>query len=150
MMERPGLPTTSPMIRMFMVSGEARRARREPRSVVRPSPCGQIPGDIIGRADPLELTETLLALAAATTWDGGEGVLAALREALSVAAPFDAGELALFMPTGYRRWTFTGDEDPLAGDDVLLYVCRRDARLRSDQPEAADAFPEPAAGRPRR
>ena len=93
----------------------------------------------------MELTQTLLALAAATTWDGGEGVLAALREALSVAAPFDAGELALFMPTGYRRWTFTEDEDPLAGDDVLLYACRRDAPLRIDQPEEADAFPETAA-----
>jgi hypothetical protein len=93
----------------------------------------------------LESTQTLLALAAATTWDGGDGVVSTLRTALAAEAPFDAGELALFMPTGYRRWTFTDDEDPLAGDDLLLYLARRDVPFRIDQPEEADAFPETAA-----
>jgi hypothetical protein len=87
----------------------------------------------------------MLALAAATTWDGGDGVVSTLRSALSVMAPFDAGELALFMPTGYRRWTFTEDEDPLAGDDFLIYLGRRDVPVRIDQPEEAEAFPETAA-----
>ncbi len=94
---------------------------------------------------PLEPTQTLLALAAATTWDGGDGVVSTLRSALCACAPFDAGELALSMPTGFRRWTFTDDETPLAGDDLLLNLCRRELPLRIDQPEEVDAFPETAA-----
>jgi hypothetical protein len=97
----------------------------------------------------LEPTETLLALAAATTWDGGDGVVSALKGALTTLAPFDAGELALSMPTGYRRWTFTEEESPLAGDDLLATVCRRDTPLRIDAPDGAEPFPE-TAGRLRR
>ncbi|HUG53411.1 MAG TPA: hypothetical protein VMR21_07415 [Vicinamibacteria bacterium] len=93
----------------------------------------------------MDPTQTLLALAAATTWDGGDGVVSTLRTELSLLVPFDAGELAVFMPTGYRRWTFTADEDPVAGDDLLLYLCRRVAPVRIDQPEEAEAFPETAA-----
>jgi hypothetical protein len=93
----------------------------------------------------LEPTQTLLALAAATTWDGGDGVVSTLRTELAALAPFDAGELAVFMPTGYRRWTFTGEEEPVAGDDLLLYLGRREAPLRIDQPDEAEAFPETAA-----
>ncbi len=59
----------------------------------------------------MESNQTLLALAAATTWDGGDGVVSTLRTTLSALAPFDAGELALSMPTGFRRWTFTDEED---------------------------------------
>ncbi len=46
----------------------------------------------------LESNQTLLALAAATTWDGGDGVVSTLRSTLCTLAPFDAGELALSMP----------------------------------------------------
>ncbi len=94
---------------------------------------------------PLEPTETLLALAAATTWDGGDGVVSTLKDALTGLAPFDAGELALSMPTGYRRWTFTDDESPIAADDLLLAVSRREAPLRIDAPEGAAGFPETSA-----
>lgn len=93
----------------------------------------------------MELTQTLLALAAATSWDGGDGVVSTLRDALAEAAPFDAGELALSMPTGFRRWTFTQDEDMLTADDLLLELCHRDAPLRFDEPGEVVAFPETAA-----
>jgi hypothetical protein len=93
----------------------------------------------------LELTQTLLALAAATSWDGGDGVVSTLREALASAAPFDAGELALSMPTGYRRWTFTEEEDPLAGDDLLAQLCQRDTPLRFDHADELAPFPDTAA-----
>ena len=93
----------------------------------------------------MEPTETLLALAAATTWDGGDGVVSVLKGALAALAPYEAGELALSMPTGYRRWTFTEEDAPLAGDDLLATICRRDSPLRIDDPEGAAAFPETAA-----
>jgi hypothetical protein len=98
----------------------------------------------------LESNQTLLALAAATTWDGGDGVVSTLRAALSAMAPFDAGELALSMPTGFRRWTFTDAEEPLAADDLLLETARHDVPLRIDQPEEACRFPETAARMRRR
>ena len=90
----------------------------------------------------MEPTQTLLALAAATTWDGGDAVVSTLRDALAAIAPFDAGELALAMPTGFRRWTFTDDEEPLAGDDLLLDLPRRDAPFRIDHWGDVDAFPD--------
>ena len=93
----------------------------------------------------MDPTDTLLALAAATTWDGGDGVVSALKAALATLAPFEAGELALSMPTGYRRWTFTDDESPLAGDDLLFTMCRRDTILRIDEPSGASAFPDTSA-----
>lgn len=102
-------------------------------------------GIIGGGGPPLESNQTLLALAAATTWDGGDGVVSTLRSALCTIAPFDAGELALSMPTGFRRWTFTDDEEPLAANDLLLDVSRHDTPLRIDQPEEAEVFPETAA-----
>ena len=98
----------------------------------------------------MESNQTLLALAAATTWDGGAGVVSALRATLSTLAPFDAGELALSMPTGYRRWTFTDEEEPLAADDLLVDVSRHDIPLRIDQPDDAVSFPETAARMRRR
>ena len=93
----------------------------------------------------MELTQTLLALAAATSWDGGDGVVSTLRDALAEAAPFDAGELALSMPTGYRRWTFTQDEEMLAADDLLLELSHRDTPLRFDEPGEVTPFPDTAA-----
>lgn len=98
----------------------------------------------------MESNQTLLALAAATTWDGGDGVVSTLRSALAIIAPFDAGELALAMPTGFRRWTFTDDEEPLAAEDLLLDVPRHDVPLRIDQPEEVFAFPQTASGLRRR
>src|SRR5262249_25236371 len=100
---------------------------------------------IIAQRVPLDLTQTLLALAAATSWDGGDGVVATLRETLASAAPFDAGELALSMPTGFRRWTFTEEQDPLAGDDLLLQLCRRDTPLRRAVLDDLAPFPDTAA-----
>ena len=98
----------------------------------------------------MESNQTLLALAAATTWDGGNGVVSTLRATLSTLAPFDAGELALSMPTGYRRWTFTDEEEPVAADDLLVDVSRHDMPLRIDQPDDAASFPETAARMRRR
>src|SRR3954465_5331526 len=130
MMDRPGLPTTSPMMRMFIPD------HASPGTGER-----QMDDDIIGRRTPLDSTQTLLALAAATTWDGGDGVVSVLRSALVAIAPYDAGELALAMPTGFRRWTFTDDVEPIVGDDLLLDLPRRDAPFRIDHPEDAAPFP---------
>jgi len=99
---------------------------------------------------PLESNQTLLALAAATTWDGGDGVVSTLRSTLCALAPFDAGELALSMPTGFRRWTFTDEEEPVAAEDLLVDVPRHDMPLRIDQPEEAARFAETAARMRRR
>jgi len=107
-------------------------------------------GIIAGGGSPLESNQTLLALAAATTWDGGDGVVSTLRATLCALAPFDAGELALSMPTGFRRWTFTDEEDPVAADDLLLDAARHDMPLRIDQPDEAAPFPETAARMRRR
>src|SRR5438477_2658036 len=133
---RPGLPTTSPMMRMFMSVHAGLRGAMASNG----SRYNRVPS-----RDPVDPTDTLLALAAATTWDGGGGVVSALKGALSTLAPFDAGELALSMPTGYRRWTFTEDESPLAADDLLFTMCRRDTILRIDEPSGASAFPETSA-----
>jgi hypothetical protein len=93
----------------------------------------------------LELTRALLALAAATTWDGGDAVVAVLRDYLRETVPFDEGELALTVPTGYRRWTLTEDEEELAAEDLLGELCGRETPLRVDTLEEADRFPRAAA-----
>jgi hypothetical protein len=105
-------------------------------------------GQMVGRALQsieddriLELTRALLALAAATTWDGGDALVSTLRGFLKETVPFDEGELALTIPTGYRRWTLTEDDEPLAAEDLLAEMCAREAPLRVDTLEEADRFP---------
>src|ERR1044071_2220244 len=92
---------------------------------------------IASGGSPLESNQTLLALGAPTTWDGGDGVVSTLRSTLCALAPFDAGELALSMPTGFRRWTFTDEEEPVAADDLLMDVARQDLAPPIDQADRA-------------
>jgi GAF domain len=80
----------------------------------------------------MEVSAKLLALAASVSWDGGEGVLRALRQILREDAPFDAGEVALQRSPGFQRWTLTDDDEPLAADDLLELASRADAPIRID------------------
>jgi len=93
----------------------------------------------------LDLTRALLALAAATTWDGGDAVVSTLRDVLRDAVAFDDGEVALTVPTGYRRWTLTEDEESLVAEDFLAALGERDTPLRVDTLEEADRFPRTVA-----
>ena len=77
------------------------------------------------------------------------GLVSTLRSTLSTLAPFDAGELALSMPTGFRRWTFTDEEDPVAERPARRRRAH-DVPLRIDQPEEAARFAETAARMRRR
>lgn len=89
----------------------------------------------------LDLTEALLRLVAATSWDGGAGLAYALSEVIRDATPFDAGEVAVAQPVEFRRWSLTEDESDVVETDLLLHVgvCARPVRV-DDLPEVAD-FP---------
>jgi hypothetical protein len=69
-----------------------------------------------------DLTEALLGLVSATSWDGGQGLVHALREALAAGTPFDAGEVAFAQPVEFRRWSFTDSESDIAAADLLMHV----------------------------
>lgn len=94
---------------------------------------------------PADLTRALLAVAAATTWDGGDAVVSTLRGFLREWAPYDEGELALSIPTGYRRWTLTEDDELLAAEDLLRELSGRESPLRVDTLEQGDRFPRTVA-----
>lgn len=89
----------------------------------------------------LDLTEALLRLVAATSWDGGAGLAHALSEVIREATPFDAGEVAVAQPVEFRRWSLTDDETDVVESDLLLHVgvCGRPIRV-DDLPEVVD-FP---------
>lgn len=89
----------------------------------------------------LDLTEALLRLVAATSWDGGDGLAHALSEVIREATPFDAGEVAVAQPVEFRRWSLTDDETDVVESDLLLHVgvCGRPIRV-DDLPEVVD-FP---------
>jgi GAF domain-containing protein len=89
----------------------------------------------------LDLTEALLRLVAATSWDGGAGLVHALSEVIREATPFEAGEVAVAQPVEFRRWSLTDDEQDVVESDLLLHVgsCGRPVRV-DDLPEVAD-FP---------
>jgi hypothetical protein len=89
----------------------------------------------------LDLTEALLRLVAATSWDGGAGLVHALSEVIREATPYDAGEVAVAQPIEFRRWSLTEDERDVVESDLLLHVgvCARPVRV-DDLPEVAD-FP---------
>jgi hypothetical protein len=93
----------------------------------------------------LDLTEALLRLVAATSWDGGDGLVNALSEVIREATPFDAGEVAVAQPVEFRRWSLTEDEQDVVESDLLLHVgaCGRPVRV-DDLPEVAD-FPRTLA-----
>jgi hypothetical protein len=93
----------------------------------------------------LDLTRALLALAAATTWDGGDAVVSTLRDVLRDGVAFDEGEVALTVPTGYRRWALAEEEDELVAEDLLADLCTRDVPLRFDTLEEADRYPRTVA-----
>jgi hypothetical protein len=80
----------------------------------------------------MEVPAKLLALASSISWDGGGGVLRALRQILLEDAPFDAGEVALSRPPGFQRWTLTDDEEEVAADDLLERAASAEAPIRID------------------
>jgi len=89
----------------------------------------------------LDLTEALLRLVAATSWDGGAGLVHALSEVVREATPFDAGEVAVAQPVEFRRWSLTDDETDVVESDLLLYVGASARPVRVDDlPEVVD-FP---------
>jgi hypothetical protein len=69
-----------------------------------------------------DLTEALLGLVSATSWDGGQGLVHALGEALAAGTPYDAGEVAFAQPVEFRRWSFTEAETDLVAPDLLMHV----------------------------
>jgi hypothetical protein len=89
----------------------------------------------------VDLTEALLRLVAATSWDGGAGLVHALSEVIGAITPFDAGEVAVAQPVEFRRWSLTEDERDVVESDLLLHVgvCARPVRV-DDLPEVVD-FP---------
>jgi hypothetical protein len=93
----------------------------------------------------LDLTEALLRLVAATSWDGGEALVHALSEVIREATPFDAGEVAVAQPIEFRRWSLNEDERDVVESDLLMHVgaCGRPVRV-DDLPEVAD-FPRTLA-----
>jgi len=82
-----------------------------------------------------------LALVAATSWDGGENVVRTLQGILGETAPFDSGELALLRPLGFERWTLTGEQEPIAAEDLLLPLSRGISCTRFDDVADALGFP---------
>jgi hypothetical protein len=89
----------------------------------------------------LDLTEALLRLVSATSWDGGSGLIHALSEVLREATPYDAGEVAVAQPVEFRRWSLTDDDEDVVESDLLLHVGAGARPVRVDDlPEVAD-FP---------
>jgi len=84
--------------------------------------------------------EHLLAIAAAVSWDSGDGVVGVLRTLLESAAPFEAGEVALAHPAGFQRWTLTDDESPLMGEELLMHVNVRPHPVRLDDLHESEPY----------
>jgi hypothetical protein len=88
-----------------------------------------------------DLTEALLGLVSATSWDGGQGLVHALAEALRAGTPYDAGEVAFAQPVEFRRWTFTEDEQDIVAADLLMHVGVCGKPLRVDDLPELEEFP---------
>lgn len=88
-----------------------------------------------------DLTEALLGLVSATSWDGGQGLVHALGEALAAGTPFDAGEVAFAQPVDFRRWSFTEDEHDVVAADLLMHVGVCGKPLRVDDLPELEEFP---------
>lgn len=93
----------------------------------------------------MDLPVSLLGLARAVSWDGGDEIVRELQRILADAAPFDLGELALSGPIGFQRWTLSDDDSAVVADDLLLHVSGRREVVRFDHPEEADPFPRTRA-----
>lgn len=93
----------------------------------------------------LDLTDALLRLVSATSWDGAAGLVHALSEVIRAATPFDAGEVAVAQPVEFRRWSLTEQDEDVVESDLLLHVgvCARPVRV-DDLPEVVD-FPRTLA-----
>src|SRR5262245_5755267 len=89
----------------------------------------------------MDLPAKLLALVSPVSWDGGDGVLRALRDILQDDAPFDAAEVVLCRPPGYQRWTLTDDEREVAAEDLLERAASGDAPVRIDDAHEAGFAP---------
>ena len=90
---------------------------------------------------PTDLADTLLALVASTSWDGGTELLRTLGATLEKWAPFDTGEVALYDGKEIKRWSLAEPEDWLAASDLVLHVSLEKAPLRVDDLHELDPFP---------
>lgn len=88
----------------------------------------------------MDLTERLLDLAAAVTWDGGERVMSSLRRHLTDLVVFDLGELAMPRVIGFDRWALSDSEEELVPEDLLTHLVDRDEPLRIDDVSALVGF----------
>src|SRR5437899_404271 len=154
-MVRPGLPTTSPITRMFIQRPSfidppprpsPRRGRgplmcvRAPRGTFQANR-GRRAGQML-HSPPMDISDGLLALAGAVAPDGGRGVGQTLRVLLHHAAPFDAAEAVLRRREGWAHCRLDDGEAQIAGDDLVAHVVRLRAPLRLDDLPEAAAFPE--------
>src|SRR5262249_31301719 len=142
---RPGLPTTSPMTRMFIGNrcGDGQTVRRVFQATLRP-PGGQMlefrptlpPRGVM----PLALPEPLLALASGVGAAGGGAVLSVLQAILADAAPFDLAEVALRRGSASERFGLGPAREAafFTADDVLDRVMADGAALRLDDLGEAD------------
>lgn len=90
---------------------------------------------------PARFADSLLALAASIDGDGGHAVCNTLRLILRDTAPFDVGEVVLRQGEGFHRFSFGGDEGPVAGDDLVRHVLANGAALRLDDTRDFEPFP---------
>jgi hypothetical protein len=74
------------------------------------------------------------------SWDGGDGVVAALEAALREEAPYDSGEVVVLGPIGFERCLLTADS--VLGDDVLLEARRRGGHITIDDVRDAKGIPK--------
>ncbi len=88
------------------------------------------------------LSEKLLALAASTTWDGGEGLVRTLDEQLRDIAPHEGGEIVIHQPDRDLRLYLGTQEAPLAGADLLQAVSSASAPRRFDDLTDLETFPQ--------
>ena len=86
------------------------------------------------------LPDKLLALAAATSWDGGEAVVEALRQLLEEIAPHDAGELVLLRANGVKRISLTREPAPVVDESLAKHLADVEAPFRVDDLQELDGF----------
>ena len=104
-----------------------------------PSGCFRLHGRLVRK--PTDLADTLLALVASTSWDGGSELLRTLSGILEQSVPFDAAEVGLCDGKGIRRWSLGDAEEWLAASDLLFHVALSRAPIRFDDLPEMASFP---------
>jgi len=88
----------------------------------------------------MSLADNLLALAAATSWDGGKEVVKALCQLLEEVAPYDAGELVLLRARGVKRLPLTGEPAPIVDEQLANHLAGLETTFRVDDLPELDGF----------